>query len=142
MKIEVPATLEEWNSRGMDCLPGLLGLKFHVVEPQEVRASFDVSRSLMAWNGFLHAGALVSLSDTCCGYGTLRSIPEGANGFTTLDLTSNFLGTALSGAVECHATPLHQGRTTQVWDAQLSSTESGRTIAHFRCTQLVLWPRS
>ena len=141
MKIEVPTTLEEWQQRGADCLPGLLGLTIHVVEPTEVRASFDVARSLMAWNGFLHAGAIVALADTCCGYGTVRSLPEGANGFTTLDLTSNFLGTALTGTVECRATPLHQGRTTQVWDAQLSSTESGKTIAQFRCTQLILWPR-
>ncbi|MGI9426341.1 MAG: PaaI family thioesterase [Hyphomicrobiaceae bacterium] len=142
MKIELPTTLEEWNQRGADYLPGLLGLQFHAVEPDEVRASFDVSRSLMAWNGFLHAGAIVSLADTCCGYGTVRSLPEGADGFTTLDLTSNFLGTALKGTVECCATPLHQGRTTQVWDAQLSATDSGKTIAHFRCTQMILWPRA
>ena len=69
-------------------------------------------------------------------------IDEGADGFTTIDLSSNFVGTTLDGDVECTAKPLHQGRTTQVWDAEVSSVKTGKTMAHFRCTQLILWPKS
>src|SRR6478609_7075887 len=112
MDIEVPKTLAEWNAAGAAYLPGHLGLEFVKVEPQEV-----IAKALGAWNGYLHAGAVVSLADTCCGYGTVRSLPAGAVGFATIELKSNFLGSAREGVVVCVARPLHQGRTTQVWDA-------------------------
>lgn len=140
MKISVPETIEEWNQRGSDYFPGHLGLEFIKVEPDEVVARFSVKKALKAWNGFLHAGSVVTLADTCCGYGTLRALPEDADGFTTVDLTTNFLGTAHEGEVECKARPLHQGRTTQVWDAVVTSLKTGKTMAHFRCTQMILWP--
>ena len=142
MKISVPQTVEEWNRRGSEYLPGLLGLEFVQVDPDIVVARLKVQRELMAWNGFLHAGSVVSLADTCCGYGTLRSLPDGADGFTTLDLMSNFLGTAREGEIQCTAKPLHQGRTTQVWDALVAAQGSSRAIAHFRCTQMILWPKT
>jgi uncharacterized protein (TIGR00369 family) len=97
-----------------------------------------VERSKCAWNGFLHAGAVVSLADTACGYATVRNLPEGASGFTTIELKSNFLGTALEGDVTCVARPVHRGRTTQVWDAEVRSEQTGKTIAFFRCTQMIL----
>lgn len=42
---------------------------------------------------------------------------------------------------DCLARPVHAGRTTQVWDAVVTSREQGRTVALFRCTQLVLSPK-
>jgi 1,4-dihydroxy-2-naphthoyl-CoA hydrolase len=55
---------------------------------------------------------------------------------------SNHLGTARDGTIECHATVAHQGRTTQVWDAVVKSRESGKTLALFRCTQMILYPKA
>lgn len=141
MEFPIPKTLEEWNAAGSEYLPGHLGMTFLKVEPGEVVARMPVRKALEAWNGFLHAGAIVSLADTCCGYGTVRSLPEGASGFTTVELKSNFLGTARDGAIVCTARPLHQGRTTQVWDASVAPEAGGKAIAHFRCTQMILWPR-
>lgn len=142
MKISVPRTLEEWNERGRDYFPGHVGLECQKVEPEEVIARFCIRKSLLSWNGFLHAGTVVTLADTCCGYGTLCALPEGADGFTTIDLSSNFVGAALDGHVECTAKPLHQGRTTQVGDAEVSSVKTGKIMAHFRCSQMILWPRA
>ncbi len=141
MKIQVPKTVPEWNARGKEYLPGHLHFEITRVEPDEIVARFQVEKHLMAWNGFLHAGSIVTLADTCCGYGTVNSLPSGADGFATLDLSSNFVGTAREGMVICVATPVHRGRTTQVWDATVTSEESGKVIAKFRCTQLVIWPR-
>jgi uncharacterized protein (TIGR00369 family) len=141
MKITVPETVADWNDRGADYLPGLIGLKIIKVETDEVIASFEAVRKISSWNGFLHAGAVVSLADTCCGYGALKCLPEGADGFTTVELKSNFLGTAHDGVVVCTARPLHLGRTTQVWDAEVRAEGATRTLAHFRCTQVILWPR-
>lgn len=140
-RIAIPQTIDDWNARGKDYLPGHLGMEFLAVEPDEVRARMRVERMLCAWNGFLHAGAVVSLADSCCGYATLRNLPEDAEGFTTIELKSNFIGTTLEGDVLCVARPAHKGRTTQVWDAEVRSEKSGRSIAHFRCTQMILRKR-
>ncbi|HYL24969.1 MAG TPA: PaaI family thioesterase, partial [Burkholderiales bacterium] len=75
------------------------------------------------------------------GYGCIAALPTGASGFTTIELKANFLGTARDGAIVCRATPLHLGRTTQVWDAAVSVEASAAQIARFRCTQMILWPK-
>jgi 1,4-dihydroxy-2-naphthoyl-CoA hydrolase len=141
MDIAIPRTLEEWNAAGADYLPGLLGLTFVKVEPQEVVGRLATRKAVGSWNGYLHAGTVVSLADTCCGYGTVRSLPEGASGFTTIELKSNFFGSAREGTIVCVARPLHQGRTTQVWDATVTPEGATKPIAQFRCTQMVLWPK-
>ena len=142
MDIEIPQTLAEWNAAGADYLPGLLGLDFVKVEPDEVIARLVVRKAIDSWNGFLHAGSVVTLADTCCGYGTVRALPKGAVGFTTVELKSNFFGSVREGTIVCVARPLHQGRTTQVWDATVTPEGAGKPIAHFRNTQLILWPKA
>jgi 1,4-dihydroxy-2-naphthoyl-CoA hydrolase len=92
---------------------------------------------LLAPNGYLHAGTVVALADTACGYGCTASLPAGGTGFTTIELKTNFFGTARDGVLDCVATLVHGGRTTQVWDATIRHGD--RTIAVFRCTQLVLY---
>lgn len=81
---------------------------------------------------------MITLADTCCGYGCVASLPPGAENFTTVELKSNHLGTARDGLVTCTATAVHLGRSTQVWDAVVS--HQGKTIALFRCTQMLLYP--
>ena len=134
-------TTQDFNDGGRGHLPGLLGLVFTHVGADEVRGELTVRRELMAPNGFLHAGTVITLADTTCGYGTVAHLPEGASGFTTIELKSNHLGTARDGTIEVVATAAHMGRTTQVWDAVVTHRETGRTVALFRCTQMVLWPK-
>lgn len=133
-------TIENWNKAGQDTLPGHLGLVITAMGDRVVEAQLPVRRALMAPNGFLHAGALVTLADTCAGYGCVNHLPEGAKGFTTLELKSNHLATARDGTLHCVARAVHLGRTTQVWDATVSHLESARTLVLFRCTQMVLYP--
>ena len=132
---------EHFNRIGQGKLPGTLGIVISDVSDAEVRAELPIVESLMAPNGYLHAGSVISLADTCAGYGCVRNLPAGATGFTTIELKSNHLGTALDGTIECRATPVHRGRTTQVWDAVVTHRESGRTIALFRCTQMIVYTR-
>ncbi len=93
MKIERPETLEGWNARGVDYLPGHLGMQFDRVDAEAVEARLSVAHRHMAWNGFLHAGTITAVADTCCGYGAVAALPDGADGFTTLDLSTNFVST-------------------------------------------------
>jgi len=134
-------TPEQMNDAGTGKLPGHLGIVVTAVGRGEVRAELPVQPWLMAPNGFLHAGSIVTLADTSAGYGCMSSLPEGANGFTTVELKSNHLGTARDGTLECRATAVHLGRTTQVWDAIVTHRETGKTLALFRCTQMVLYPK-
>jgi uncharacterized protein (TIGR00369 family) len=126
---------------GANHLPGHLGIEIIEVSAERVRAALTVKPVLLAPNGFLHAGTVVTLADTCAGYGCIVALPDGATGFTTIELKSNHLGTAREGVIECIATPVHSGRTTQVWDATVTHRDSGKTIALFRCTQMLLYPK-
>ena len=93
-------------------------------------------------NGFLHAASVIALVDSACGYACVASLPEGASGFTTIELKANYLGSAKEGeVVACTARLVHGGRMTQVWDAEAVNQTTGKTMALFRCTQMVLYPR-
>jgi uncharacterized protein (TIGR00369 family) len=132
---------DAFNTRSRGHLPGHLGIVITHVDAAQVRSELAVAPHLMAPNGFLHAGSVVTLADTSAGYGCVANLPAGATGFTTIELKSNHLGTARDGTLDCVATPVHKGRTTQVWDAVVSHRESGRTVALFRCTQMVLYAK-
>lgn len=131
-------TTEDFNKAGAAHLPGLLGIEITEISAAGVKARMPVRAALMAPNGYLHAGSLVSLADTCAGYGCVANLPPGSVGFTTIELKSNHLGTVRQGAVECVATPVHLGKTTQVWDSVVSDAQTGKVLALFRCTQMLL----
>jgi len=140
-QITAPESVAGWNDLGKDCLPGLLGIEVLSVAPGELRARMKVTKQLCAPNGFLHAASVVALADTACGYATVNSLPAEAQGFTTIELKTNFIGTALKNDVKCVARLVHKGRSTQVWDAEVISSETEKKIALFRCTQMILWPK-
>ena len=132
-------TREHFNRFGENHLPGLMGVEILTISREAVESRMAVRREVMAPNGFLHAASVIALADTSCGYGCVATLPEGAKGFTTVELKANFLGTAREGAIACRATPVHLGRTTQVWDAVVTHEANGAKIALFRCTQIILW---
>ena len=131
--------LEAFRRLGDGRLPGLIGIKVESIEDGRARMRLPVREELLAPNGYLHAGTVVALADSACGYGCIASLPAGATGFTTIELKTNFLGTALDGTLFCESRCVHGGRTTQVWDASVTN-EAGKTLALFRCTQLLLYP--
>ncbi len=134
--------LDQFNARIAGHYPAYLGIVFTHADAAAVRAECRVRQELMAPNGFLHAGAVVSLADSCAGFACIANLPSDATGFTTIELKSNFLGTARDGTIACVATPVHLGRSTHVWDAVVTHAERGKTIAVFRCTQMILYAKS
>lgn len=132
-------TAEYFNKFGAGHLPGLVGVEILAIGEKGVESRLPVRREVMAPNGFLHAATVIALADTSCGYGCVARLPQGASGFTTIELKANFLGTTRDGAILCRATPVHLGRTTQVWDAAVTVEGAGRVIGLFRCTQMILW---
>jgi 1,4-dihydroxy-2-naphthoyl-CoA hydrolase len=142
MQSEIPAVdLERLNKIGVGKLPGHLGIVITRADKTELRGELRITEVHMAPNGFLHAGTVVTLADTCAGYGCIAHLPPGASGFTTIELKSNHLGTAREGTIVGIAKPAHLGKTTQVWDTVVTHQESGKTLALFRCTQMILYPK-
>ena len=134
----MPIDIQAFVDAGRDRLPGLLGIQIDEIEEGHVRMHLPLRPELLAPNGYLHAGTVVALADSACGYGCIASLPDGATGFTTIELKTNFLATVLEGTLLVESRRAHAGRTTQVWDATVSS-EDGKTLALFRCTQLLLY---
>ncbi len=128
------------NALGEEQLPGYLGVVITGVAEGVLQAELPVRPELLAPNGYLHAGSVVTLADTASGYGCFAHLPDKAVGFTTLELKSNFLRTTREGTLRCEARALHMGRSTHVWDATVDSGDGSTPIAVFRCTQLVLYP--
>ena len=119
-------------------LPDTFGVRPLALAEGRMTMELTIAPWMMAPNGFLHAATQVMLADTCAGYATLAHLPDGAKGFTTLALKSNFLGTAKEGVLRVEAVAEHLGRSTQVWSATVVN-DKGRKLSLFRCSQIILW---
>ncbi|MEO5787000.1 MAG: PaaI family thioesterase [Casimicrobiaceae bacterium] len=139
--LRADVTLDRLNERGQGHLPELFGFRVVAIEEGFLAAEIAIQPQFLAPNGYLHAATVIALADTACGYGCIAHLPVGAEGFTTVELKSNFLGTAREGVLACVARPAHLGNSTQVWDATVTRQADGRAIALFRCTQIVLRAR-
>lgn len=142
MPTENRTSVEKLNNANLGKLPEHLGLEVVEVAPGRVVGRFSVRPDLVAHTGFLLAGAVLGVADILCAYGVSTVWPEGANGFTTVEVKCNFIGTLREGEVRCTAELLHGGRTTQVWDARVEDPATGKLMAAFRCTQVILYPRA
>jgi uncharacterized protein (TIGR00369 family) len=121
--------------------PGLVGVEVLECEPDLVTGRLDVTEPLVAGTGFLWAPVVITLADWLCACGMGPNLPEGAS-FTTIEIKTNFLGTVRAGgAIVGRARPVHRGRSTQVWDVEVADEGSGKPIALFRCTQMILHGR-
>lgn len=134
------ASVVQLNARGAGRLPGHLGIEIVDLEPGKIWSRLVIKPEHLAPNGYLHAATAVALADTSCGYGAVANMPAGGQGFTTIELKSNFIGTARSGTILCEARLVHKGRSTQVWDAEVKDEATQRVITLFRCTQMILYP--
>jgi len=133
----VPTPLERFREAMQGRLPGVFGIELLEIRRGHVEARLELRPEHLAPNEFLHAGTVITLADSCAGMGCLASLPEGAVGFTTIELKTNFVRTAREGTLTCEARRRHGGRTTQLWDATVTGP-GGEVLALFRCTQLLL----
>lgn len=141
MKLRRDVDQDVLNARGTGRLPGWFGLEVVRIDERELAMRLAIQPRMLAPNGFLHAATVIALADTACGFATIAHLPDGAESFTTIELKCNFLGTATDGTLEAVARGAHLGRTTQVWDAEVREVATGRTLALFRCSQMILWPK-
>ena len=111
----------------------LYGLEILELSDAEVRARVLVRDELKQPVGLLHGGVYASIAESITSLVTAAAvIPEG-NMATGLANNTNFLRPITGGAVHAHATRLHRGRTTWVWDVRMSD-DADRTCAVTRMT--------
>ena len=121
-------------------LPGMMGIRVVEYRPGQVETELLLQdHHLLTAGGLIHAGTPLTLADTSAGWGCLVTLPPEAHGFTTTEAKMNFTATAQAGEVlSCVAHVVNQGRTTQLWDAEVTRRSDGRLVAAYRCTQLLL----
>ena len=130
-------TPDVFHQRQTGCRPERYGVRITSITEGRLDAEMEIQPWMHAPNGFRHAASVILLADTSAGYATIAHLPEGAKNFTTVELKSNFLGTAKEGLIRCEAVGEHMGRTTQIWSATVFSPQ-GKKMALFRCTQMIL----
>ena len=98
-------TAEALHGRQADCLPGRFGLVVTRIAEGALDAELELVPWMMAPNGFLHAASVILLADTAAGYASIAHLPDGAKNFTTIELKTNFLGTAREGTIRTECRP-------------------------------------
>lgn len=133
-------TAEQLQKLIRDLFPGLMGVEIGEVAQDRIVAGMLVRPDLCTTGGVCHGGALMAFADTVGAIGTVMNLPAGAR-TTTIESKTNFMGPApVNTRVTAESTPLHRGRTTQVWQTSIRS-EAGKLVAVVTQTQMVL-PRS
>ena len=119
-----------------------LGIEFTRAEPDLVEARMTVREEICTRPAILHGGAVMALADTVGAAATVINLPPGA-GTTTIESKTNFLSAiALGDVAIARARPFHRGRTTMVWQTEISRESDGRLAAVVTQTQRVLAAKS
>ncbi|HEX4540469.1 MAG TPA: PaaI family thioesterase [Acidimicrobiales bacterium] len=116
-----------------------LGIETLVNTPSAVRARLSWAESLCTSGGVLHGGVIMALADSTGGVCAFLNLPEGANGTTTIQSTTNFLRAVRGGHIEAESHPLHAGRTVIVIETDVTDAED-RRVARVTQSQAVLRP--
>jgi 1,4-dihydroxy-2-naphthoyl-CoA hydrolase len=116
----------------------LLGLRVIEATPERIKAELEVRPDLCTSNGIMHGGAIMSLADSLGAIGAVLTLPEGANGTTTIESKTNFLAAANQGStVTAETVPISTGRRISVWQTRIARPD-GKAVALVTQTQLVL----
>src|SRR6202453_3224549 len=116
----------------------LMGVTFTEADRDRVVARMLVRPDLCTLHRTIHGGAIMAFADSVGAAATVINLPDDAEGTTTIESKTNFIGGAKEGTtVIATATPVHRGRRTQVWQTRIE-TEEGKLVAVVTQTQMVL----
>ena len=115
----------------------LTGLVFTHAEPDRVSAKIAITESHLQPYGIVHGGVLAGMVESLCSVGAALSVLEEERSAVGLENSTSFLRAIRSGVLQGTATPVHQGRRSQVWAAEIRD-DQGRRVATGRVRLLVL----
>ena len=114
-----------------------LGIEFVALGDDWLEARMPVVRHNKQPAGLLHGGASLALAETLASVGCYHTLDHATQSCVGVEINANHLRGARDGFVHAHATPLHGGRTTQVWEIRIRD-DAGRPTCISRCTMAVL----
>lgn len=132
-------TPEQLNQFSKGCMLEFLEIEFTEVGTNYLIAKMPVNAKTKQPFGLLHGGASVvlaeSIGSTASGLVvTKQNMPKKCVG---LEINANHLRSETQGFVYGKCTPIHIGRTTHVWDIQITN-EQGKLICVSRLTMAIL----
>ena len=120
--------------------PERIGVRLVEAGAERLVGELQVEAGHCTTPGIAHGGALMAFADTLGAVGTVVNMPQGY-GTATIESKTNFIGGAAEGTtVTGESTPVHKGRTTQVWQTRITNAE-GKLVALVTQTQIVMPPR-
>lgn len=120
-----------------DTLIGALGIEIKEMTKERAVATMPVNSSTHQPFGLLHGGASVALAETLASMATWNLIDQENEITVGLEINANHIRGKKDGIVTAIATPLHQGRTTMVWDIKIVD-EQEKLICVSRCTMAIV----
>ncbi len=128
--------VDYWNDRIKTVVGGSIPITFEKVSLEEVVLSLEVDKRSHQPRGILHGGISVLLAETAASVAAHRnSTPD--KSVVGLEINANHIRSISEGKVYAKASPIHVGRSTQIWSIRISDTKD-RTICLSRCTIAVL----
>ncbi len=132
--------LEKLNSVGTNTLMETLDIKFIDVEENKVVATMPVTSKVHQPDGVLHGGATVALAETVGSYAAFLSVDKDTQMVRGIEISANHVKSIKEGLVIATATPIHKGRTTQLWEIRIVDEED-KLISICKLTTMVLSKR-
>ena len=127
------------RGREGDGLSRLIGVEYLELEPDRARGRFEVTDDVRQPFGIVHGGAYATLAESLCSRATYEAVKE--DGMVAMGQANQatFIRPVSAGHVNAEATTRHRGRTTWVWDCELTDDE-GRLCSLVRMTIAVRPP--
>jgi len=126
----------EARTPGRDGLGDLIGLEYLETGPEEVRARLGVTDDIRQPVGLVHGGVFAAMAESMCSAATWLGVRE--DGMAAMGQSNNatFIRAITEGHVNALARPRHRGRTTWVWDVEITDDDD-RLCALVRMTVAV-----
>lgn len=134
---DTQAALDELRAVARPSLIDTLGITVEELGTERVVATMPVDERTRQPFGILHGGASVALAETVISLGAWRNVDRSRFAAVGLEINANHVRAKTDGMVRAVATPVHRGRSTQIWSAELRDEED-RLVCIVRCTIAVV----
>ena len=114
----------------LDGLNGLIGIEFEEAGPDRCVLTLDIDERHHQPYGLVHGGIYCMLAETAASVGAaIHAMAQGMNGAVGVSNSTDFYRSMREGTIRAVATPIHQGRSQQVWQVEMSDPEEDRLLS-------------
>jgi len=129
--------LKKINSLNNSSLEKTLGIEFIDLDNDRVKARMEVTPNLHQPDGVLHGGATAALAESAGSVASYLSIDRGQQVIRGTVISAHHIKSISKGYVYAEAIPIHKGRTTQLWQINITD-ENENLISHCKLSTIIL----